>query len=174
MPAAARSRLIGFLRPRAVGREKGCGGKEPEGARSVKGRRRCTLSQGRSIHRRRCSRGRPQVFRLLEDAPPLPGGDDVRVPPEPLGHLIGREVLVTREGVRAMHGKHRVTSAKAERELGMRFRQLERALTGVAGWYRDYRAAPRAQYTEIQLGTAILKSRRNKCPCTHANLAKRR
>ena len=55
---------------------------------------------------------------------------------ETLGRLTGREVLVTREGVRAMHGKHRVTSAKAERELGATFRPLGETLRDVVGWYR--------------------------------------
>lgn len=56
---------------------------------------------------------------------------------ETIGRLTGREVLVTREGVRAMHGKHRVTSAKAERELGVEFRALDNILRDVVRWYRD-------------------------------------
>ena len=55
---------------------------------------------------------------------------------ELIGRLTGREVLVTREGVRAMHGKHRVTSAKAERELGVRFRPLDRTFEDVVAWCR--------------------------------------
>jgi len=55
---------------------------------------------------------------------------------ELIGRLTGREVLVTREGVRAMHGNHRVTSAKAERELTATFMPLEETLKDVVGWYR--------------------------------------
>jgi len=56
---------------------------------------------------------------------------------ELIGRLTGRDVLVTREGVRAMHGKHRVTSAKAERELRATFRPLEETLRDVVRWYRS-------------------------------------
>ena len=55
---------------------------------------------------------------------------------ETIGRLTGREVLVTREGVRAMHGQHRVTSAKAQTQLGATFRPLGETLKDVVGWYR--------------------------------------
>ncbi len=55
---------------------------------------------------------------------------------ETIGRLTGREVLVTREGVRAMHGKHRVTSGKAQMDLGATFRPLGETLKDVVGWYR--------------------------------------
>jgi len=56
---------------------------------------------------------------------------------ETIGRLTGREVLITRESVRTMHGKHRMTSAKAQRELGARFRPLEETLKDVVAWYRS-------------------------------------
>jgi dihydroflavonol-4-reductase len=55
---------------------------------------------------------------------------------EMFGRLTGREVLVTREGVRTMHAKVRVSSQKAERELGATFRPLEETLRDVVAWYR--------------------------------------
>ncbi len=57
---------------------------------------------------------------------------------ETVGRLTGREVLVTREGVRLMHGKHRVTSAKAQKELGATFRPLGKTLKDVVGWYSSH------------------------------------
>jgi dihydroflavonol-4-reductase len=54
---------------------------------------------------------------------------------EIIGRLTGREVLVTREGVRIMHAAHRVSSAKAQRELGVTFRPLEQTLRDVLGWF---------------------------------------
>ena len=55
---------------------------------------------------------------------------------ETLGRLSGREVLVTREGVRIMRASHRVTSAKAERDLGVKFRPLDETLGDVVRWYQ--------------------------------------
>lgn len=62
---------------------------------------------------------------------------------ELFGRLTGREVLVTREGVRALHAKLRWTSGKAERELGVTFRPLEETLRDVVAWYRAH-PLPRA------------------------------
>jgi dihydroflavonol-4-reductase len=47
---------------------------------------------------------------------------------ELFGKLTGREVLVTREAVRALHAKLRWSSAKAVRELGVTFRPLNDTL----------------------------------------------
>ncbi|MGH7785901.1 MAG: SDR family oxidoreductase [Candidatus Binatia bacterium] len=58
---------------------------------------------------------------------------------ETVGRLTGQPVLITREGLRTMHAKLRMTSAKAERELGARFRPLDDTLRDVVAWYR---AAP--------------------------------
>ncbi len=57
---------------------------------------------------------------------------------ELFGRLTGRNVLVTREAVRALHAKLRWTSRKAERELGVTFRPLEDTLRDVVAWYRDH------------------------------------
>lgn len=57
---------------------------------------------------------------------------------EMIGRMTGREVLVTREGVRTMHTKHRVTSQKAVRDLGATFRPLEETLQDVVSWYADH------------------------------------
>jgi dihydroflavonol-4-reductase len=56
---------------------------------------------------------------------------------ETLGKITGREVLVTREGVRTMHTKHRMTSAKAQRELGATFRPLAETLRDVVRWNQN-------------------------------------
>jgi dihydroflavonol-4-reductase len=52
------------------------------------------------------------------------------------GRITGKGVLVTRDGVRLIHAKHNVTSAKAERELGANFRPLEDTLRDTVEWYR--------------------------------------
>lgn len=49
------------------------------------------------------------------------------------------EVLVTREAVRILHERHRLSSAKAVRELGARFRPLAETLRDTVAWQR---AAP--------------------------------
>ena len=58
---------------------------------------------------------------------------------EIFGRITGKEVLITREGVRLMHAKLAVTSAKAERELGATFRPLDETLRDVVEWYRACR-----------------------------------
>ena len=60
---------------------------------------------------------------------------------ETIGRLTGREVLITRESVRTLHGKYRMNSAKAQRELGARFRPLEETLKDVVAWYRSHPGA---------------------------------
>lgn len=54
------------------------------------------------------------------------------------GRLTGRDVLVTREAVRALHAKLRWTSERAERGLGVTFRPLEDTLRDVVTWYREH------------------------------------
>jgi len=58
------------------------------------------------------------------------------------GRLTGRATLITRQGVRVMHAKHRVSSRKAERELGVRFRGFDETLRDVVAWYRAHPATP--------------------------------
>lgn len=56
---------------------------------------------------------------------------------ETFGRMTSKEVLITREGVRTMHAKLAVTSAKAERELGATFRKLNDTLRDVVRWYKQ-------------------------------------
>jgi dihydroflavonol-4-reductase len=56
---------------------------------------------------------------------------------ETIGRLTGKEVLVSREGVRTMHAKVRLSSEKAVRELGATFRPLEETLRDVVAWYEQ-------------------------------------
>ncbi len=56
--------------------------------------------------------------------------------------LTGRPALITRQGLRVMHAKHRISSRKAERELGARFRPFDQTLRDVVGWYRAHPKAP--------------------------------
>jgi dihydroflavonol-4-reductase len=88
-----------------------------------------------------------EVFKGLEKASGVPA-PKLRLPfglvlgvafiQETIGRLTGREVLMTRESIRTMHGKYKMTSAKAQRELGARFRPLEETLKDVVGWYRSH------------------------------------
>jgi dihydroflavonol-4-reductase len=57
---------------------------------------------------------------------------------ETIGRLTGREVLLTREAVRTMHHHHRISSAKAELELGVRFRPFDETAGDVLAWYREH------------------------------------
>ncbi|MEO7435903.1 MAG: 3-beta hydroxysteroid dehydrogenase, partial [Candidatus Binatia bacterium] len=52
--------------------------------------------------------------------------------------LTGTEVLVTREAVRVLHERRRVSSAKAARELGARFRPLGQTLADTVAWHRTH------------------------------------
>jgi len=56
------------------------------------------------------------------------------------GRLRGGTPTATREGVRALleGDRRRVTSARAERELGVEFRPLERTLRDQADWHRTH------------------------------------
>jgi dihydroflavonol-4-reductase len=49
--------------------------------------------------------------------------------------LFGRKALVTREALRMMKARHAVSSARAERELGARFRPFEDTARDVLAWY---------------------------------------
>ncbi len=56
---------------------------------------------------------------------------------ETWSRMTGKEVLITREGVRTLNAKLAVTSAKAERELGVSFRRLNQTLRDVVRWYKQ-------------------------------------
>jgi nucleoside-diphosphate-sugar epimerase len=57
---------------------------------------------------------------------------------ELFARLTGTEVLVTREAVRVLHERQRVSSAKAVRELGARFRPLDETLRDAVAWHRHH------------------------------------
>ena len=57
---------------------------------------------------------------------------------ELIARLTGGPLLISREAVRTMHAKLRMTSAKAERELGASFRPLDDTLRDVVAWYRTH------------------------------------
>jgi dihydroflavonol-4-reductase len=59
---------------------------------------------------------------------------------EVIARLTGRPLLISREAVRTLHAKLRMTSAKAERELGAHFRPLDETLRDVVAWYRAHPA----------------------------------
>ncbi len=57
---------------------------------------------------------------------------------ETFGWLTGTDVLVTREAVRVLHERHRLSSAKAVRELGVSFRPLAETLHDAVAWQRTH------------------------------------
>ena len=57
------------------------------------------------------------------------------------GRLTGSDVLVTREAVRVLHERHRLSSAKARRELGTRFRALAETMRDTVAWHRAHAPA---------------------------------
>jgi len=57
---------------------------------------------------------------------------------ETFAGLTGTEVLVTREAVRVLHERHRVSSAKAAGELTARFRPLAETLADTVAWQRAH------------------------------------
>lgn len=57
---------------------------------------------------------------------------------ELIARLTGGPLLISREAVRTMHAKLRMTSARAERELGVSFRPLDETLRDVVAWYRTH------------------------------------
>ena len=52
-----------------------------------------------------------------------------------------QDVLVTREAVRVLHERHRLSSAKAKRELGVTFRPLAETLRDAVTWQRAHRTS---------------------------------
>ena len=56
--------------------------------------------------------------------------------------LTGGRAAANLAGVRLMSEKHRVTSAKAERELGARFRPFDQTVKDVIAWYADHDMLP--------------------------------
>ena len=56
----------------------------------------------------------------------------------PESWLFGGKALVTRESVRLIDHKPNVSSARAQRELGVAFRPFAQTLTDTLAWYRKY------------------------------------
>lgn len=52
--------------------------------------------------------------------------------------FFGSDALITREGVRTVRMQHRVSSQRAERELGVQFRPFSQTLSDVLQWYRAH------------------------------------
>ncbi|AKF03791.1 NAD-dependent epimerase/dehydratase family protein [Sandaracinus amylolyticus] len=50
----------------------------------------------------------------------------------------GRSVTITRVGVKTMRDGHLVSSARAERDLGVRFRSFDETARDVVAWYREH------------------------------------
>ncbi|MDX1994611.1 MAG: SDR family oxidoreductase [bacterium] len=59
---------------------------------------------------------------------------------ETMARLRGTETLITVEGVKTLADPIKVSSAKAERELGVTFRPLEDTLRDEVAWFRQQRA----------------------------------
>ena len=57
---------------------------------------------------------------------------------ETFAWLMGSDVLVTREAVRVLHERQRLSSAKAVRELGAHFRPLAETLADTVAWHRAH------------------------------------
>lgn len=62
--------------------------------------------------------------------------------------LTGGRAAANLEGVRTMARKHTVTSAKAEKALGARFRPLDETIHDVVQWYADHKMLPEG--TEVK------------------------
>jgi dihydroflavonol-4-reductase len=57
---------------------------------------------------------------------------------ETWARMTGKPTLITRDGVKTMHANIRISSARAERELGVTFRQFEQTARDVLGWYTTH------------------------------------
>jgi dihydroflavonol-4-reductase len=56
-----------------------------------------------------------------------------------VAHLLGRPAFATVSGIRAMHAGVRLSSARAEHELGITFRPIEDTLRDTIAWFVDHR-----------------------------------
>ena len=57
---------------------------------------------------------------------------------ETRSRLTGAPLLVSREGIRLMRARYAVTSAKAQRELGVTFRPFSQTLADTVAWYQQH------------------------------------
>jgi len=92
-----------------------------------------------------------EVLRLLEAASgvtgprlhvPGPVALAVATASEAVARVTGRPTVTTREGVRTLLDRRTVSSARAQRELGVAFRPLAETVADTLAWLRDHRAAP--------------------------------
>ena len=87
-----------------------------------------------------------EILRVLEEVTDLPGPRR-RLPhalvwifaalSELWGRVTGRPVLVSRAAIRLLRAELTVSSARAERELGVTFRPLETTIRDAVTWYRS-------------------------------------
>ncbi len=125
------------------------GGSSLVDARDVAAAMIAAIERGRDGERYICGGAYHTLERVMQGLERVSGvrGPKMRLPhamvmtvayfSEIFGRITGREVLITREGVRTMHAKLAVTSAKAKRELGATFRPLNETLRDVVNWYRQ-------------------------------------
>ena len=63
--------------------------------------------------------------------------------------LLGGTLLISRAGIKMMRARLTVSSARAERELGVRFRPFEETLRDTTQWYLEHgflKSPPAAQH----------------------------
>ena len=87
-----------------------------------------------------------EILRMLEEATDLPGPRR-RLPhalvwvfaavSELWGRVTGRPVLVSRAAIRMLRAEIELSSARAERDLGVTFRPLEVTVRDTVAWYRS-------------------------------------
>lgn len=65
--------------------------------------------------------------------------------------VTGGKLLVSREAMRLVRSRHSVSSARAERELGVRFRPFEQTLRDVLAWYAQHDMLPPQRCTHRRL-----------------------
>lgn len=69
---------------------------------------------------------------------------------ETVAKMMGQAPNLSLEGIRTMHEKHVISSAKAERELGVRFRPLEQTMRDTYDWFKanGYIKSPNSSSTK--------------------------
>lgn len=145
-PTAAGQMALDFMRRKIPGIVDG--GSSIVDARDVAASMIAAVERGRQRHRYIVGGRYYTIGRLLRGLESASGvrGPKYRLPywllmavaflQETRGKVTGRDVLITREGVRTLNAKLAVTSAKAERELGASFRRLNETLRDVVRWHK--------------------------------------
>jgi dihydroflavonol-4-reductase len=70
--------------------------------------------------------------------------------------ITDRPVLVTVNGVRSLQNRRITSSAKAQRELGARFRPLEETLGDEVTWFRAHEGAKLQSVLATSNGTRVV------------------